>query len=75
MCEVADGIQYTPIITAVVNYRLLQGQAPTLIARILSSLASSDGVSKCIEIINYRYRGLSVIEDDIKSGRGIIVKV
>ena len=57
--------------TALVNHEQLKDLAPQVIMTILSHLPASEAVTT----LQHTYRGMPVIEYDIKSGIGVIVKV
>ena len=61
----------TPIVTALVNHEQLKEIAPQVIMTILSYLPASEAVTT----LQHAYHGMPVIEYDIKSGIGMIVKV
>ena len=71
-----DRNHFTPIITAAVYYKDHKDSAVNVITEILSHLyTQSRHAAKCIAAIKYTYRGLPVIEYDIKSKEGAIVRV
>ena len=75
---VFDKSLYTPIIKAlVVSSEVTEDVSVKVVFEILSYLSTlSADCSKCIEAIGKpKYRGLPVIEYDIKSGQGIIIQV
>ena len=69
-----DRNHFTPIITAVVYCHLHKDSAVKVIKEILSHLCTVS-YAKCISAIKPLYRGLPVIEYDIRSGEGVIVQV
>ncbi|XP_065883624.1 transient receptor potential cation channel subfamily A member 1-like isoform X2 [Dysidea avara] len=66
----SDRNHRTPIVTALVNHEQLKDLAPQVIMTILSHLPASEAVTT----LQHTYRGMPVIEYDIKSGIGVIVK-
>jgi len=58
-------------VTALVNHEQLKETAPQVIMTILSYLPASEAVTT----LQHAYHGMPVIEYDIKSGIGVIVKV
>ena len=79
MCK-PDRNHYTPIVSALVSHEyktITKEQSVKVVFEILSYLSTlSADCSKCIEAIGKpKYRGLPIIEYDIKSGQGIIIQV
>ena len=75
-----DRNHYTPIVSALVSHeykRITKDESVKVVFEILSYLSTScTDCTKCIEAIkDAKYRGLPVIEYDIKSGQGIIIQV
>ena len=76
MCSKFDRNHFTPLVTAVVNYKAHKDSTVKVVKEILSYLcAMSTDCAKCISAIKQSYRGLPLIEYDIKSGDGVIIQV